>query len=113
MKIVILIARLLLGLISVVFGLNGFLNFLSMGPMPTGTGRTVHRRAFPFPLLLGGSRAPNRRRRVVAGEPVRTAGAGAARAGNREHPLLSRLPESQWCSVGSSGNDPVVYCLLR
>jgi hypothetical protein len=36
MKIVILSARLLLGLISVVFGLNGFLNFLSMGPMPTG-----------------------------------------------------------------------------
>src|SRR6266446_3464773 len=36
MKIVVLIARLLLGLISVVFGLNGFLNFLRMGPMPTG-----------------------------------------------------------------------------
>jgi len=36
MKIVALIARLLLGLIFVVFGLNGFLNFLSMGPMPTG-----------------------------------------------------------------------------
>ena len=36
MKIVILIARLLLGLICVVFGLNGFLNFLNMGPMPTG-----------------------------------------------------------------------------
>ena len=36
MKIVTLIARLLLGLISLVFGLNGFLNFLSMGPMPTG-----------------------------------------------------------------------------
>ena len=36
MKIVILIARLLLGLIFFVFGLNGFLNFLSMGPMPTG-----------------------------------------------------------------------------
>ena len=36
MKIVILTARLLLGLICVVFGLNGFLNFLSMGPMPTG-----------------------------------------------------------------------------
>ena len=36
MKIVILIARLLLGLIFVVMGLNGFLNFLSMGPMPTG-----------------------------------------------------------------------------
>ena len=36
MKIVILIARILLGLIFVVFGLNGFLNFLSMGPPPTG-----------------------------------------------------------------------------
>jgi putative oxidoreductase len=36
MKIVVLIARLLLGLVFVVFGLNGFLNFLSMGPMPTG-----------------------------------------------------------------------------
>jgi uncharacterized membrane protein YphA (DoxX/SURF4 family) len=36
MKVVTLIARLLLGLIFVVFGLNGFLNFLSMGPMPTG-----------------------------------------------------------------------------
>ena len=36
MKIVTLIARLLLGLIFVVFGLNGFLNFLNMGPMPTG-----------------------------------------------------------------------------
>jgi putative oxidoreductase len=36
MKTVVLIARLLLGLIFVVFGLNGFLNFLNMGPMPTG-----------------------------------------------------------------------------
>jgi putative oxidoreductase len=36
MKIVTLIARLLLGLIFVVFGLNGFLNFLNMGPMPSG-----------------------------------------------------------------------------
>src|SRR3989440_273209 len=36
MKIVVLIARILMGLIFVVFGLNGFLNFLSMGPMPTG-----------------------------------------------------------------------------
>ncbi len=36
MKILNLIARLLLGLIFVVLGLNGFLNFLSMGPMPSG-----------------------------------------------------------------------------
>ena len=36
MKIVIMVARLLLGLICLVFGLNGFLNFISMGPMPSG-----------------------------------------------------------------------------
>jgi len=36
MKIVTLIARILLGLIFVMFGLNGFLSFLSTGPMPTG-----------------------------------------------------------------------------
>ena len=36
MRIVTLIARILLGLIFIVFGLNGFLGFLSMGPMPTG-----------------------------------------------------------------------------
>ncbi|MDQ2937891.1 MAG: hypothetical protein M3R67_10320 [Acidobacteriota bacterium] len=36
MKIVTLIARLLLGLMFVVFGLNGFLNFINMGPMPSG-----------------------------------------------------------------------------
>ena len=36
MKIVALIARILLGLIFFVFGLNGFLNFMHMGTMPTG-----------------------------------------------------------------------------
>ncbi|HKB68485.1 MAG TPA: hypothetical protein VKC61_21675 [Pyrinomonadaceae bacterium] len=36
MKILTLVARILLGLTFVVFGLNGFLNFLSMGPMPSG-----------------------------------------------------------------------------
>src|SRR5580700_9892948 len=36
MKIILLIARLLLALAFVVFGLNAFLHFLGMGPMPTG-----------------------------------------------------------------------------
>ena len=36
MKIAALIARILLGLIFLVFGLNGFFNFIPM-PMPTGT----------------------------------------------------------------------------
>src|SRR5437762_1955823 len=36
MKIVIIIARILLGLVFVVFGLNGFLHFIPMGPPPQG-----------------------------------------------------------------------------
>src|ERR1700687_5825696 len=36
MKIAALIARYLLGLIFFVFGLNGFLNFIPMGAMPSG-----------------------------------------------------------------------------
>ncbi len=36
MKIAVLIARILLGLIFVVFGLNGFLHFIPMGPLPSG-----------------------------------------------------------------------------
>src|SRR5260221_11251342 len=36
MRIVTLIARILLGLVFLVFGLNGFLNFLNTGPAPTG-----------------------------------------------------------------------------
>jgi putative oxidoreductase len=36
MRVLTLIARLLLGLMFLVFGLNGFLNFLNMGPAPTG-----------------------------------------------------------------------------
>ena len=36
MKIVTLIARILLGLVFLVFGINGFLNFLNTGPAPTG-----------------------------------------------------------------------------
>jgi hypothetical protein len=36
MKIVVIIARVLLGLAFVVFGLNGFLHFIPQGPMPQG-----------------------------------------------------------------------------
>ena len=36
MKVLTLIARLLLGVLFVVFGLNGFFNFINMGPLPSG-----------------------------------------------------------------------------
>ncbi len=41
MKIAVLIARILLGLIFLVFGLNGFLNFLHMPPPPGAAGQYV------------------------------------------------------------------------
>ncbi len=37
MKLTATLARILLGLVFVVFGANGFLHFIPMGPMPTGT----------------------------------------------------------------------------
>jgi putative oxidoreductase len=36
MKIVALIARILVGLVFLVFGLNGFLNFIPVGQLPSG-----------------------------------------------------------------------------
>jgi putative oxidoreductase len=36
MRIVVLIARILLGLVFLVFGLNGFLNFIPVGRLPSG-----------------------------------------------------------------------------
>jgi hypothetical protein len=112
MKIVVLIARLLLGLIFVVFGLNGFLNFLSMGPMPTGLAGQFVGALVPFSLYLGRGYSANCGWRAIVSEPVRAARAGAARAGNREHHLLSRVPESERSNTGSGGNNPVVDCLL-
>jgi uncharacterized membrane protein YphA (DoxX/SURF4 family) len=38
MKIAALIARILLGLVFLVFGLNGFLHFIPMKPLPSGPG---------------------------------------------------------------------------
>jgi hypothetical protein len=89
MKIVILIARLLLGLISVVFGLNGFLNFLSMGPMPTGLAGQFVGALHLVALLLGSCCATSHRRRVVAGEPFCAPGVSAAGPGNREYTSVS------------------------
>ena len=37
MKIALLVARVLLGIMFLVFGANGFLHFIPMGPMPGGT----------------------------------------------------------------------------
>lgn len=49
MKIVTIIARLLLGLAFVVFGLNGFLHFLPMGPLPPAASPAGHFFAATYP----------------------------------------------------------------
>ena len=44
MKIVAIIARILLGLVFLVFGLNKFFPFIPSGPMPPGAAGPVHGR---------------------------------------------------------------------
>ncbi len=56
MKVLILVARLLLGLVFVVVGLNGFLHFLSQPPMPEPAKSLFDGLAatgYMFPLLFG------------------------------------------------------------
>src|SRR6266849_179123 len=112
MKILTLIARLLLGLIFVVFGLNGFLNFLSMGPMPSGLAGTICWRTRTVSLLLGSRCATSRRRCAAACESVRAPRSCAAWTSNREHNFVSRVTESNRDSVGDRCGNPVVDCLL-
>lgn len=61
MKIITLIARLLLGLIFVVFGLNGFLHFIPQPPPPPGLAQDFfavmfksHYMVLPFALQIAG-----------------------------------------------------------
>ena len=53
MKVVILIAQILLGLTFVVFGLNGFFNFIPMKGMPPGTAGQFLTAMFQSHYLLG------------------------------------------------------------
>jgi len=111
MKIVNLIARLLLGLIFVVFGLNGFFNFLNMGPMPSGLAGQFVAALVTVSLLLGGRCATSRRRCAAACESVRAPWSGAAWTCNCEHHSVSPILESEWRSFGNRCSNPVVDCL--
>ena len=112
MKIVTLIARILLGLVFLVFGLNGFLNFLNTGPAPTGLAGQ-----FLGALIL------SHYYWVVAA--LQIAG-GALLLVNRfvplalvllgpvivKHHLFSCVHESDGSSPGGGGNNIVVHCFL-
>ena len=70
MKITSTIARYLLGLIFLTFGLNGFLHFISMPP-PNGRCSAVLRGALRIPVLRGDISVADSARGPVACESLR------------------------------------------
>ena len=91
MRIAAMIARLLLGLIFLVFGLNGLHPFLPMPPPPAGAGRAVRGCAGGFALFRGCRAFSDNRRAAAVGEPICSAGAGDSGSGDREHSVLSHF----------------------
>ncbi len=74
MKILIIIARVLLGLIFVVFGSNAFLHFLPMPPLPEGVAGLYLKAFFEsgYVYVIGGMQLINRRF-AFARRPLRAA----------------------------------------
>src|SRR4030095_3153185 len=113
MKIVTLIVRVLLGLAFVVFGLNGFLNFLNIGPVPTGlAGQFIgalflshYYWAICALQILGGA--------LLLVNRFCAAGISAAWPSDRKHSLVSCVPESGWHKNGNYCDDPLVHCFLQ
>ena len=76
MKIAVLVARILLGLTFLVFGLNGFLNFLHM-PMPPGPAGQYMARALHVALSARRFCGGIDWRSAAAVRPIHPAGAGS------------------------------------
>lgn len=112
MKIVILIARLLLGLIFVVFGLNGFLNFLSMGPPPTGLAGQFIGALFAshyYGVIAGLQIAGGLLLLVNRFVPLGLVLLGP----DCEHYFVSPVLASGRCRPSNPGNHLMVHCVLR
>ena len=98
MKTASAIARYLAGVIFLVFGLNGFLNFI---PLPPGRHcGTVHGRTVCIALPVGDLRVSGRRSGASAGQPLRAARGGRAGAGDRQHPCFPCLDGPERASAG-------------
>src|SRR5580765_6364293 len=89
-----------------------FSEFPQHGPDADRIGRTIYRRTLFVSLLLGGGGVANHGWFVIAGEPLRAAGAGASWSSDCEHPLLSRVPEPRRCAAGNRCDSAVVRGLL-
>ena len=103
MKIATLIARNLLGLLFLVFGLNGFLHFIPQPPPPAGTRHPIPDGLVPLALPDAGVCASGHRGRAVALQPLRSFGPRAAWPGHRQHPALSRADGSGSRTARCSG----------
>src|SRR5579871_5821953 len=93
------IARYLAGAILLVFGLNGFLNFIPMPP-PTGIAGQFNGRAVRIPLPVGDLRLSARSWSSPAGQPLRAPGGGHTGAGDRQHPRFPCLDGTERASAG-------------
>ena len=89
MKTVAAIARFVLGLVFVVFGLNRFLNFMPMGPVPALAGQFAG--ALIQSHYVGRADARDRERRVFADEQLRPACDDVRRSDHRQHSAVSHL----------------------
>src|ERR1700686_497856 len=93
------IARYLAGVIFLVFGLNGFLNFIPLPP-PGGHCGTVHGCPLCLALPVGDLRVSGHRSSTSAGQPLRAVGGGRAGAGDRQHSCFPRLDGPERASAG-------------
>ena len=98
MKIISVIARFLLGLIFLVFGLNGFFHFLSM-PAPTGVAGQFMGALFVsnfliviFVIQLIGAV-------LLLGQSLRSTRADAARTDYRQHSAFSPVNGAKRCTA--------------
>jgi len=94
------IARYLAGVIFLVFGLNGFLNFIPLPP-PGGIAGQFMGALYASALPVGDLRVSGHCRRTFARQPVRAAGGGRAGAGDRQHSHFPRLDGPERASAGT------------
>ncbi len=85
MKVATIIARVLLGLVFVVFGSNIFLHFIPMPPPPPGLLGDFTQGPFPEPLSSRRRRVPNSWRLAPAYRTFRPSRLGFACSRHREH----------------------------
>jgi hypothetical protein len=99
MRTVSAIARYLAGAILLVFGLNGFLNFIPLPP-PGGIAGQFMGALYASHYLLVIFAFQVIAAVLLLIKPLRAAGGGCAGAGDRQHSFFPRLDGPEWASAG-------------